>query len=559
MSHGSVLAKLKHGFHQHGIPWGFNADHQPIGGKYDVREDALVRGCLLASYITFDISPELSNPDAARVPFAELDSALVSTVQQRVTDAGIALNQTEFAELLESVYPAMLKMQQRDAKYAAARNAAFTTAIGQAYFRELSIDELPGLTTPATLATMLALAEAMDMPVQYVAPAFGFKKNFPFEDQVELERRVSAAWQVCDTFGVAIGFHSGSGKSAENYQLCGQITGQRCEIKTSGRYTYEMGVALSQSGDPVDQALWHDWYEFTRELALQSAFADNASERDMARTFIERTLSDAGTATSDVFASADACRAALTSLTPHPDHMLWFEYNFLYVLAANGSHERSQLGDHSPVGYQQRERFYSISDEGRLRYSQRVADYLIFLAETTGVQCRGLRGCAQPPASAEQLRGLPRRYRAGKLNNALIVSFASRIIAMQTRYLFIAAGDKDDLYLQAYWVLLTTMAWTPDDLDVVWTVVTDQPHRFGFFGDRVEVFPVTAEQLRAWRGPKNLFPRARVEILTWLYDQVGPFHTCILDLDIVATKDLRPFVERTAAGELFMDRHEYML
>jgi hypothetical protein len=70
MSHGSVLAKLKHGFHrecadrclantllrffeqhwagcadagrsQHAgnrLPWGFNADHQPVGGKYDSRE-----------------------------------------------------------------------------------------------------------------------------------------------------------------------------------------------------------------------------------------------------------------------------------------------------------------------------------------------------------------------------------------------------------------------------------------------------------------------------------------------------------------------------------------
>jgi hypothetical protein len=57
MSRGSVLSKLRHGFHHLGIAWSFNADHQPIGGKFDVREDALVEGCLLASYITFDLSP----------------------------------------------------------------------------------------------------------------------------------------------------------------------------------------------------------------------------------------------------------------------------------------------------------------------------------------------------------------------------------------------------------------------------------------------------------------------------------------------------------------------
>jgi len=62
MSHGAVLSKLKSAFHRRRLPWGFNADHQPVGGKFDRREDALVRGCCLASCITFDISHELSAP-----------------------------------------------------------------------------------------------------------------------------------------------------------------------------------------------------------------------------------------------------------------------------------------------------------------------------------------------------------------------------------------------------------------------------------------------------------------------------------------------------------------
>jgi len=67
MSHGCVISKLKNGFHRRGIAWSFNADHQPIGGKFDAREDALVRGCLLASYITFDLSPELALNQPAKV------------------------------------------------------------------------------------------------------------------------------------------------------------------------------------------------------------------------------------------------------------------------------------------------------------------------------------------------------------------------------------------------------------------------------------------------------------------------------------------------------------
>jgi hypothetical protein len=59
--------------------------------------------------------------------------------------------------------------------------------------------------------------------------------------------------------GLSAGFHSGSGKSAENYGVCGRATEGNLEVKTSGRYTYEMGRALYASPDATDQALWSDW------------------------------------------------------------------------------------------------------------------------------------------------------------------------------------------------------------------------------------------------------------------------------------------------------------
>lgn len=400
MSHGCVLAKLKHGFHRRRIPWGFNADHQPIGGKYDPREDALVRGCLLATYITFDLSPELAQTAVADVDaaFAAIGTSLTSSVRKRVAQTGIQLDDAGYKKLLTSVWPAIEKMRVRDAKYAAARNEAFVTDIGRAYYRELSIDELPGLTTPATLATMLALCEALDMPVNYVAPAFGFQKNFPYQDQAELERLIRAAWSVCKAFGVSIGFHSGSGKSTENYELCGRITGGALEIKTSGRYTYEMGVALSRSSDAGDQQLWQDWYAFTRDLALNSAFGGDETERNMARSFIDRTLADAGRPPV-YYADEAAVRSALEVLDPSPDHMVWFEYNFLYVLAADGSTDKTKLGDHGPAGYVQRARFYRISEVGRLEFAKSVARYIVFLAEATGLSSKAT--CAAATAQLD--------------------------------------------------------------------------------------------------------------------------------------------------------------
>jgi hypothetical protein len=398
MSHGSVLSKLKTGFHTRRIAWGFNADHQPVGGKYDARENELVAGCLLSSYITFDLSPELSITPKQADPRAwcgqHVPADVLERVRSRAAGLGLALDSTALAELLCAVWPAVQKLQRRDRAYAEARRRAFSTSVGQAYFRELSIDELPGLTTPETLATMLALCEALDLRIHYVAPAFGFQKNFPFADNAELERRVQSAWRICQAFGCSIGFHSGSGKSEENYRLCGRVTGSRLEIKTSGRYTYEMGRALAASSNATDQALWQDWYRFTQELAVASAFAENPQERSMARTFISHALGSEGKS-DDVFGNRETCAQALSTLAPSPDHMFWFEYNFLYVLAAEGRSDKASLGDHTPAGYRQRARFYAISDEGQLLYAKNVALYLCFLAETTGQAtapaCHGAR------------------------------------------------------------------------------------------------------------------------------------------------------------------------
>jgi hypothetical protein len=382
MSHGCVLSKLKTGFHRRRIAWSFNADHQPIGGKFDVREDALVKGCLLASYITFDLSPELALNQPAKL--ADIPADVVAKTRARVAAAGLRLDDVSFNALIATVWTPMQKMKRRDEKYTAARRAAFTTDVGRTYLRELSIDELPGLTTPETTAIMLALCEVLGMPVNFVASAFGFQKNTPYPDNAALKKLIEAQWNVCKQFGVSIGFHSGSGKSAENYQVMGEVTGSALEIKTSGRYTYEMGVALSQSKNPADAGLWKDWYQFTVDMAVAGAFSADATEQKMARVFVTTSLAACGKPT-EVFASPAACRAALEALPPSAEHMTFFEYNFLYVLAAGGKPEKAALGDHSPAGYQQRARFYAISPEARLLFAKRIAAYLIWIAENTGL------------------------------------------------------------------------------------------------------------------------------------------------------------------------------
>jgi hypothetical protein len=390
MTHASVLSFLKSGFHRHRIPWGFNADHQPVGGRFDAIEEELARGCAFASYITFDLSPELAALAPIEDP-AELDRAfdrlgepmLFRHVQARLAPLGVSLDETQARRLFVYLLPAMRKLEARDQAYARVRRELFTEEVGRRYFRELSIDELPGRTTPETLALCLALAEALGVEIHYVAPAIGFQKNFPYPDNAELRRTVDALYLVARSFGVSIGFHSGSGKSADNYRVVGEVTGRNLEIKTSGRYSYEMGVALARSRDPRDQQLWQDWYGFTRELAIEGAFAADATRQRMAREFTRHALAHERRSDAGAFDSPDALRAILAAMPPSPDHMYWFEYNFLYVLAGDGSPRR--LGDHGPAGYAQRARFYGVSDEARLGYARGVAGYILSLAEATGL------------------------------------------------------------------------------------------------------------------------------------------------------------------------------
>ncbi|MBF0244556.1 MAG: hypothetical protein HQL31_04720, partial [Planctomycetes bacterium] len=184
---------------------------------------------------------------------------------------------------------------------------------------------------------------------------------------------------VAKKCGVGLGFHSGGGKSSENYRVCGEETGANFEIKTSGRYTYELGRALSQSSDATDHKLWLDWYDFCLEMAVEGAFAEHTAQRASARGFIDCSLVAVGRDAGDPYGSPEGLREVLRSLPPSADHMFWFEYNFLYILKGRS------LGDHSPEGYRQRQRFYAISDEGRLLFAKNIAAYIIFLAESTGL------------------------------------------------------------------------------------------------------------------------------------------------------------------------------
>ncbi|MBF0244555.1 MAG: hypothetical protein HQL31_04715, partial [Planctomycetes bacterium] len=189
MSHAAVITYLKLGFHQNRIPWGFNADHQPVGGVFDRIEEELVAGSILATYITFDLSPELMKgkilDEGAELEEAfekTVEPALCAKISSRLEELAIAVDPLRLKQLLTYITPAMNKLRVRDGKYSAKRRETFSTEQGRRYYRELSVDELPGLTAPETLAVCLAMGEALGLPFEYAAPNFGFQKNTPYPD-----------------------------------------------------------------------------------------------------------------------------------------------------------------------------------------------------------------------------------------------------------------------------------------------------------------------------------------------------------------------------------------
>ena len=400
MSHASIITLLKYGFHHNGIAWGFNADHQPIGGRFDAIESVLVEGSIFASYITYDLSPELAmhtpveDPETLESVFAEtVDRGFYEAVVEKIASHGLQIAEQYMKKMVTYLMPAMRKLQRRDQAHLDLRAATFHSEAGRLFFRELSIDELAGETSPEAMAVCLAMVEAIGMKINFIAPNMGFQKNTPYGDAEGLRNKIRALFAIAKTFDVSIGFHSGSGKSGEDYRIIGEETAGNFEIKTSGRYTYEMGVALSRSTDPSDRKLWQDWYEFCKTIAVANAFSADETSKQFARKFITETLTGEGVATEGVFASSGRLREVLDSITPSPDHMFWFEYNFLFILAANG--DTGRLGDHSIEGYTQRSRFYRISDQARLLYARCVAKYILFLAETTGIT---------PAAEVENIR-----------------------------------------------------------------------------------------------------------------------------------------------------------
>jgi hypothetical protein len=104
----------------------------------------------------------------------------------------------------------------------------------------------------------------------------------------------------------------------------------------------------------------------------------------MARTFITDALAKTGRSTEPFATDRNARRPRVAH--PEPEHMFWFEYNFLYVLA--GGRPRREIRVRRPLARPATSSALASTrsaNEGRLNFARNIASYLIFLAENTGL------------------------------------------------------------------------------------------------------------------------------------------------------------------------------
>jgi hypothetical protein len=124
-----------------------------------------------------------------------------------------------------------------------------------------------------------------------------------------------------------------------------------------------------------------------------------------------------------------------------------------------------------------------------------------------------------------------------------------------TRYVTLAYGESPSLYRQSLMLLVSLVAHAPEPYELV--VATDRPECFVWFGTRVEIAYLDASLLKGWQGTDPFSMRQKLALMRTAWPDTGAI--VLLDADVLARKDLRPFVEGLAAGNLFMHKHEYDL
>lgn len=118
---------------------------------------------------------------------------------------------------------------------------------------------------------------------------------------------------------------------------------------------------------------------------------------------------------------------------------------------------------------------------------------------------------------------------------------------------YLACGPRN-IHVQALYAVYSALAWK-GALDLQAHVYTDAPDVFQALAGHIQVHELTAEKLRAWRGPGSYPFRIKIAAL----EEAAPAEERILfaDSDTFFVADLAPVFARIGPGNAVLHRKEY--
>ncbi len=120
-----------------------------------------------------------------------------------------------------------------------------------------------------------------------------------------------------------------------------------------------------------------------------------------------------------------------------------------------------------------------------------------------------------------------------------------------------ALGGGHELAARTWMCLLSAMAWAPAGSR--FSVLTDRPEDYRWFGDLVDTVHAAPAEIDAWHGPHRFFWRVKMMTVLELARRHPTLHPLYLDTDTLVRRPLDGLAQALAAGDTLMHEREYDL
>lgn len=122
---------------------------------------------------------------------------------------------------------------------------------------------------------------------------------------------------------------------------------------------------------------------------------------------------------------------------------------------------------------------------------------------------------------------------------------------------FLAFGERADLYLQIYFSILSI--YRHHGTEITYLVITDNPDRFTFAKNIAVTYRISTEDIKKWKGKHQFFWRVKMKSIEKAIELYPDNHTIYLDSDTVAYYPMTKLLENLDKGLRVMHKAEKVL